>query len=83
VAVLAVTINLTLGNDSFDSKSFAYYTNSVKDILIFSHSSILNNVNIFNLLGQELISKKLNATSGTIGMSAIADGCYLIEVKTE
>jgi hypothetical protein len=46
-ATLAVTINLTLGNVSFDAKSFAYYTNSVKDILNFSHSSILNNVKGF------------------------------------
>jgi hypothetical protein len=30
-----------------------------------------------------LISEKLNATSGTIDMSAVADGYYLIEIKTE
>jgi hypothetical protein len=82
-AVLAVTINLTLGNDSFDSKSFTYYPNHVKDNLNLSHSSILTTVKVFNMLGQELISKKLNATSGIINMSSFADGYYLIEVNTE
>ena len=83
VNVLAVTINLTLGNDSFDSKSFAYYPNYVKDNLTITHAVILTKVRVLNLLGQELISKNLNATSGTIDMSSIADGYYLIEANTE
>ncbi|REG92975.1 T9SS type A sorting domain-containing protein [Flavobacterium aquicola] len=82
-SALGVTIGLTLGNDSFDSKSFAYFPNHVKDNLNLSHVVILTKVRVLNMLGQELISKNLNATSGTVDMSSIADGYYLIEVNTE
>ncbi|WP_348823996.1 SBBP repeat-containing protein [Flavobacterium aestuarii] len=83
IDILAVTINLTLGNDSFDSKSFVYYPNHVKDNLNLSHAAILTKVRVLNMLGQELISKNLNAVSGKIDMSSIADDYYLIEVNTE
>ena len=45
--------------------------------------SVLTNVKVLNLLGQELISKKINATSGSVDMSSVADGFYLIEINTE
>jgi hypothetical protein len=80
---LAVTISITLGNDSFDSKSFSYYPNPIKDVLNFSYSTDLKSVKVFNLLGQVLLSKNINAKSGQIDMRSLSDGYYLIEVKTE
>jgi hypothetical protein len=79
---LAVTIT-TLANQDFDMTKFSYYPNPVIDLLNISYSQDMTNVKVFNVIGQQLLSKEVNASSTQIDMSAYPNGAYFIQVATE
>lgn len=79
---LAVTVTTVLGGKDFDVRSFSYYPNPVKDVLTISYSSDITSVAVYNLLGQEVITKSVNAAQGTIDMSNLADGTYMVNVTS-
>jgi hypothetical protein len=41
----------------------------------------MSDVAVFNLLGQQVLTKKINATESQIDMSALAGGTYLMKVN--
>lgn len=59
------------------------YPNPVKDFLNLSYSQDISEVAIFNLLGQQLFSKKINATESQINMSNLSKGTYLVKVTVD
>jgi hypothetical protein len=79
---LAVTIT-TLGNQDFDMTAFSYYPNPVNDILNLSYSQDLSSIKVFNMIGQQLLSKEVNANNTQIDLSSFANGAYFIQVATE
>jgi len=72
-----------LGKEEFDLASFSYYPNPTSDVVNISYSQDLTNVKVFNVIGQQLFSKEVNASSTQIDMSAYANGAYFIQVSTE
>ncbi|RYD95478.1 MAG: T9SS type A sorting domain-containing protein, partial [Sphingobacteriales bacterium] len=78
--VLAVTVEVVLGVKGFDTASFTYHPNPVKDILNISYTSDITSVAVFNLLGQQVLAKDVNSATGTIDMSNLADGAYIVNV---
>ena len=72
----------SLGSDSFDSSNFRYYPNPITDILNLSYNQEISNVEVFNLLGQKMISKTLHATEGSIDFSSLSKGIYLVNVSS-
>ena len=82
VTSLAVTIT-TLANQDFDMTQFSYYPNPVIDLLNVSYSQDMTNVKVFNMIGQQLLNKDVNATTTQIDMSGYANGAYFIQVSTE
>jgi hypothetical protein len=70
----------SLSASSFDNASFAAYPNPVKDVLNLSYSSEINSVKVINLLGQEVISRKVNNTSSQIDMTSLTAGAYIVNV---
>jgi len=78
---LAVTVRLvTLGITGPEAKLFSYYPNPVNDVLTVSHPSGITSVTIYNLLGQQLTSKKADAVNATIDMTALTAGTYIVNV---
>lgn len=73
----------TLGSTQFASKDFRVYPNPVKNILNVSFDSVIANVAIYNLLGQEVMSKSVNANEGTIDVSALNSGTYFVKVYAD
>ncbi|MFL9836853.1 T9SS type A sorting domain-containing protein [Flavobacterium sp. ST-75] len=80
---LAVTITITLDSKEFDLASFTYWPNPVKDVLSISYSSQITTVKVYNMVGQEVLSQKINALEGTVNMSALQEGTYLVNVATD
>ena len=74
------TFTPLLANDSFDIKNFVAYPNPVNDVLNLSYSSEITSVKVINLLGQELISKKVSNNSVQIDMSDLSAGTYIVNV---
>ncbi len=73
----------SLANSSFDSTNFAYYPNPVKNILNLSYNKEISNVEVFNLLGQKVLSAKLNSTDAQIDMSGVSNGAYMVKVTSD
>jgi hypothetical protein len=70
----------SLSSDSFDNANFVAYPNPVKDIFNVSYSSEISSVRVLNLLGQEVITRDVNATSTQIDMSQLSSGAYIVNV---
>ena len=73
----------SLATTSFDSANFAYYPNPVKNMLNLSYTQNITSVAVFNLLGQQVISKVINANQSQIDMSSLATGAYLVKVTAD
>jgi hypothetical protein len=71
----------SLGIDQFNSNSFAVYPNPVKNMLnLTSNLADISNVAVYNLLGQQVIAKQVNASEGQIDMSSLPQGTYMVKV---
>jgi len=80
---LAVTITVTLGNDTFNTISVKYYPNPVTDVLNISALTTITNVKVINLIGQQVYFKTINATDAQIDLSALPSATYIVEVVAE
>lgn len=58
----------------------ALYPNPVTDVLQISAKTEINSVVIFNINGQQLLSKDLNSMHGEIDLSAFSTGIYFARV---
>lgn len=73
----------SLSTNSFDNSAFNYYPNPVSDRLQLSYKEEIKQVSVFNLLGQEVMTKNIGAQEGSIDFSNVASGHYLVRVLTE
>jgi hypothetical protein len=73
----------TLGTNPFDSSSFSYYPNPVKNVLNLSYDKEISNVEIYNLLGQKVSTSKINANEAQIDMSNLSKGAYMVKVTSD
>ena len=76
-------IESTLGTDSFDFSKLSAYPNPVKNVLNLSYSQDISDIAVFNLLGQQVLAKKVNAAESQIDMSNLTQGTYLVKVTVE
>lgn len=72
-----------LENPSFEASTLKVYPNPVKDILNLSHNQNISEVGVFNMLGQQVMAKSINASQGQIDMSNLATGNYLIRIASD
>ena len=83
VALDAMTwLNIPLKVDDFNTYSFNFYPNPVKDNLNLSCSKEISSVKVLNLIGQTLLEKSINATTAQLNMSGLSSGTYFVEVKS-
>ncbi|CAN1520783.1 Secretion system C-terminal sorting domain [Flavobacteriaceae bacterium] len=70
----------SLSTNTFNSASFTYYPNPVKNTLNLSYSENISDVSVYNLLGQQVIAKAINANQSQIDMSHLTSGTYMVKV---
>jgi len=71
-----------LGIDTFAGSGFSFYPNPVKDMLNITSKKGVENVSIFNLAGQEMLSgAKVN--NGQLDVSKLTAGTYVLRVTLE
>ncbi|HLF51770.1 fibronectin type III domain-containing protein [Flavobacterium sp.] len=78
-----IAITTTLGTDSFDNTNFSYYPNPVKNTLNLSYTQNISYVAVYNLLGQQVIAKTINANQSQIDMSHLSSGAYMVKVTAD
>ena len=70
----------SLSSGSFNNANFTAYPNPVKDVLNISYTSEISSVRVINMIGQEVLSKNINATSSQVDMSQLSAGTYIVNV---
>ena len=72
-----------LTSGSFSINNLKLYPNPVKDVLNLSFDKEINTISIYNLLGQEVQTKIINANEGSIDTSNLAPGTYLVKIISD
>lgn len=79
-----ITVKPSLGTSDFEAlNALKIYPNPVDNILTISFSNEITAVSIYNLLGQEVISKTINANEAKIDVSKLNAGTYLVKVQAD
>lgn len=80
------TINITLTDASLSTVSFenenafTYFPNPVKNELSLKAQSNIQNISVFNMLGQEVLRSAPNALETNMDMNGLAQGAYFVQV---
>lgn len=72
----------SLSRGEFNASNIAVYPNPVKDLLNINAADTIDSVTIFNLFGQNLYTKEINAAATTVDMAALATGTYIVNVQS-
>jgi len=78
----SVAVGPALATTTFDNAKFAYYPNPVKNVLNLSYKQNISDVKIFNILGQEVLTKSVNAAQGQVDMSNLPSGNYIAKITS-
>ena len=73
----------SLPSTSFNFEGFKAYPNPVKDIFNITYNKEISSVSVLNLLGQEMLSKKVNALNTSLDLSNLSRGTYLLKVQVD
>lgn len=68
----------TLGFDNPEAVGFEHYTDN--GFLNVSANESIEDVQIFNMLGQNVASKDINSNSGQVALSSLSSGVYISKV---
>ena len=71
-----------LSNDDFQIDTLQYFPNPLSDILNIKCAQPINNIQIFNLLGQQVFAHDFSEKEIQINLSDLSDGTYLLKAKT-
>ncbi|AWG26596.1 T9SS type A sorting domain-containing protein [Flavobacterium kingsejongi] len=71
----------TLGTGDFDAIRFKAYPNPVKETLFVDWNENMKEATIYNLLGQQVLSKAIEGTSARLDLSSLPQGTYLVRIK--
>ncbi|WP_298897033.1 T9SS type A sorting domain-containing protein [uncultured Psychroserpens sp.] len=76
-----VVADATLSTEEFENENaFTYFPNPVKGELTLNAQKDIQNVAVFNMLGQEVLRTAPNAVESTINMNALSQGAYFVQV---
>jgi Secretion system C-terminal sorting domain len=67
------------GVDTVTKKALAVYPNPATDVLnVASQNEVISNIQVYNLIGQQVISVAPNAALATVNVSALNAGVYMV-----
>lgn len=73
----------TLSSDNFDSIDFSYYPNPVKDILSITTASTVDNIKVYNMIGQLVKETAPRSDNPKVNLSEFNSGVYLVSLEVE
>lgn len=72
--------NISLSTSDFDSNSFSVYPNPAKDVVNFVSVNTIERITIYNLLGQELLTKEINSKDFNLDISNLSNSTYIVKL---
>lgn len=79
---ISLTYQAPASTADFNKKQLSFYPNPVNDVLNLSYPEALASVQIYNVLGQKVVSEKLNSQEARIDMSSLMAGPYIVKATT-
>ncbi len=76
-----ITVSTTAGLEDLTQFGFSYYPNPAKDNLSFNSSKEIQNIAIFNILGQKMLS--INKPGKSVNVSNLVKGIYIIKTTIQ
>ncbi|MCH4553298.1 T9SS-dependent choice-of-anchor J family protein [Aestuariibaculum lutulentum] len=74
----------TLGIEDFESDNFSfYYSKNNNSLELKSANKPISNITIFNLLGQNVLSKNLNVTNESVNINSLTKGVYIAQITID
>lgn len=78
-----IVLDGTLSTDEFSTTNFTQYFNVNNSELRLNATVPMQNVKLFNTLGQEVVNRSLSSTSETISLSDLSSGIYIAQVAID
>lgn len=72
----------TAGRDEFSAANFKYYPNPVTNVLNVSYVKNITGIQVFNIVGQKVISKIVSQNETQVDMSSLSAGTYMVKVSS-
>ncbi len=80
---MAVTCEEALSTEDNTLEGFSFYPNPAQDVITLDARTAIEDVTIFNLLGQKVLQQKVDGLSNyQLNVSAMAKGAYLMQVTS-
>ncbi|WP_225037187.1 T9SS-dependent choice-of-anchor J family protein [Winogradskyella sp. SM1960] len=70
-------------NDIVNESKFTYYPNPVANTLTLNAQNSIENVTVYNMLGQEVLKTAPNNNTNELDMSSLSNGAYFVKVTIE
>ncbi|MDR6967152.1 hypothetical protein J2X31_001159 [Flavobacterium arsenatis] len=80
---LAVTVYSALGINNYALKNVKFYPNPVKNTLNVEAESTISLIEIYNSLGQKIITNTNSSNKLFVDLSDVSSGVYLIKIYSE
>lgn len=80
---LVFDTNLSASNPEFSNFKFSYYPNPSSNQVNLSAEKNISKVELFNLLGQKVLSNTVNASQKQLNIANLQKGIYLMEVSID
>ncbi len=78
-----VTCSPFLSSTSFNNNmKVTYYPNPTENVLHITNQEVITNVEVFNLVGQKVLSVPASSQSLTIDLSALPTNAYLVKISS-
>ena len=71
----------TMSNEDFTLDNIEYTFNQDTNILRITSTEVLSNIQIYNMLGQEVLNNKLNQTSESVDLSDLSNAVYIVNIE--
>lgn len=78
-----VVVEETLSIEDIPTNQLTFYPNPVKDVLNLVNNTTIERVEIYNLLGQQVMHVRTNATQTSVQVGELAKGAYIVKAYAD
>ena len=81
---VSITTSSTLGTEDFSSENFhSFYNADTKTLVLSSANKPIQSVQIYSILGQNILTEKLMQSEGNLNLSSLKTGVYIARVNID
>ncbi|OIQ17700.1 MAG: hypothetical protein BM557_08415 [Flavobacterium sp. MedPE-SWcel] len=80
---LAITVDVALATDSFEAGILKVFPNPATDVINITNDSVIERIEIINLLGQSVLNKEVHNDNAQVTISNLATGAYILSLQLE